>query len=505
MFCNTFLTFLLLLLCGLTSFLGSAFADESDFQTGLRAYHLGQYQTAIVYFREAIGKDPENQNIRYYLANSLARNGDFFEAHQAYQRVITLSPESQAARLSRIALSGYGNMETKAHLWRDIKSSPSSKPVAGSPDRLYGLHIEGGDYIKHVADNGQYVRWSVHKLPIKLYIETSPPGIRNFEAGFASLAQKALDVWMKALDNRLSYVLVPSAEEADIRLKWVNTIDVNGHSTEQGTNYTAGITVPEIKNDQLRHMDVKLATFDIHNQPQNDESLYSIAVHEFGHALGLLGHSPYPEDIMCSENHGVVTPSQRDLNTIRTLYSKEADITNQPNHSGAASPERIEDLVERINKEILQQEAIPEGKRSHLDWLNLSSLYFRKGRELTKLARLSPDKTSSAGNQQATALYQTALDDLAKSIQMEPADPIAYYNRTQVYQEMGQLDPSLVDIDKCLKLDPNEPNFYREKAWILAKMGRKSEAEIQLSNYLDRVPEGANSPEVQLIRSKITR
>jgi predicted Zn-dependent protease len=50
----------------------------------------------------------------------------------------------------------------------------------------------------------------------------------------------------------------------------------------------------------------------------------AVALHEIGHSLGLLGHSPVPEDIMyCAEGLAEAPQNltERDKKTMKLLYS----------------------------------------------------------------------------------------------------------------------------------------------------------------------------------------
>lgn len=190
--------------------------------------------------------------------------------------------------------------------------------------------MNGDDYLGEIAENGRLVRWSTLQQPVLVYIDRSPAGVRNFQPAFVASVSKALNIWMQALNNRLRYEMTDSLEEADIRVLWVNTIDGKGQSTETGTSYHAGVTIPEIRDRQLRAMEIRMATFDIRGRPQGARHIEAVMLHEMGHALGLLGHSDNLDDVMFGQNQLRFSLSRRDVNTLARLYGELADITSLP-------------------------------------------------------------------------------------------------------------------------------------------------------------------------------
>jgi len=59
---------------------------------------------------------------------------------------------------------------------------------------------------------------------------------------------------------------------------------------------------------------------------QGEQGLRSTARHELGHALGLWGHSPNPQDVMYPAQIGTYPPiSDRDLKTLQWLYQFSLD------------------------------------------------------------------------------------------------------------------------------------------------------------------------------------
>ena len=62
----------------------------------------------------------------------------------------------------------------------------------------------------------------------------------------------------------------------------------------------------------------------------SQEEMRTVCVHEFGHAIGLWGHSPHPGDI-CFPTATAQQPSERDIATLRRLYNTPL---NAPQHEG---------------------------------------------------------------------------------------------------------------------------------------------------------------------------
>ncbi len=474
-------------------------AFAGDFELGIKAYHAQSYPLAIRFFRQAAKNDRNNANIHYYLADSLVKLKRYREAQIEYQKILALAPSSQAARFSRVSLGKLRKLEESRYRIKG-KETTTHRITGQRVDKFDNIIDKGDDYLNDITDSGRRVRWSTLKMPLKLYVEESPVGIRNFQRNFVSSIPKALDVWVQALKGKLSYVMINRPEEADIKITWVNTLDTEGQTSEEGTTFHAGITVPQIKFDQLMGMEIKMATFDIRKKPQKGENIFAIAIHEMGHALGLLGHSENPKDIMFPQNRLVYKLSTRDRITIQKLYGEMADITNLP-ASTKVDPEREAELAKRLDEQIERDEQKNKEKNDSLTWLNLGTTYFSKGKSLAKRTKTVNDPIErKALEEEAQEWFDKAIETIGKSIQLEPRSALAYYNRSVVLQEFNAIEPALDDINQAIRFDINNGSYYWEKAWILGKLKRKTEALNALDAYLIREPYKADSPDVIRIR-----
>lgn len=487
--------------------------EVGAYENGLALYAKGSYTGAFGYFLRAIHEDPQNINARYYLADTLVKLDRRAEAETQYRKIMEIAPHSQASRLSILALAQLRQARDPKAIpqWRQGSSSIDG---SGPSDRYTGYIPEGDTYLERVGEGVGLTRWSLLTMPLKVYIETSPAGIRNFQPSFINQVRRGLDAWVNALDHQLSYSLQTIPDNADIKITWVNTIDTRGHSGDGGTSYTAGLTTPNIRDGQLLSMGVSLATFNIVGEPQNDGVIYAVAVHEMGHALGLLGHSEHPEDIMYAHNQSVLQPSPRDIRTIRQLYANVAAVDNRPASQRPAQSAKDaaisrQELAKRMDDRIRRLEEQSQKEGTALNWLNLGVAYFQKARRLeTALPEETPPMAKPDPNAAPPPtpkdFYQKALTAIDRSIQQEPDDSRAYHRRSLVYQAMQNYSSALSDIQSAISHDRREPEYYMLQAWYLSQLGRKAEAQDSLNTYLLYKPGETNSTDVLQIKKALT-
>jgi hypothetical protein len=198
-------------------------------------------------------------------------------------------------------------------------SQASCQPGLAQDDKQNLPPGDAKDYTDYLGAKVDY--WHPEKMPLKVLI-VDDPKVPNYRPQFKDFFISACQTWSNATQGKLRFKFV-QAEPYDIKVSWTND-KTQLHS--QGELGEAGW-----KNDQdgLFEATIKLLTVETDaNQAISDKQAKLMCLHELGHALGLVKHSPYLGDIMnASIGFNYNTPidqldlSERDKKTIFLLYS----------------------------------------------------------------------------------------------------------------------------------------------------------------------------------------
>ncbi|MCX7992322.1 MAG: matrixin family metalloprotease [Fimbriimonadales bacterium] len=140
------------------------------------------------------------------------------------------------------------------------------------------------------------------RFPVTVYFERDA----NYSDYYRTLALQGFDQWVDATGNVVRYQVVQNPDAAQI------TVYFKPDTRNGLTTYTY---YPS--NGRLRDAKVEIGV-----RGNNPIDIRSVAAHEFGHAIGIGGHSTNPEDMMYP-NFVTSVPlqiSQNDLNTAKTAY-----------------------------------------------------------------------------------------------------------------------------------------------------------------------------------------
>lgn len=369
-----------------------ALADS--YSQGVEAYRSRNYGRAVQYLESAVKQDPKDPNRMFYLGMAYTHAGRYDEARQAFELVIQMVPPNHD-----LAQKARNNITV---ITKDQISTASNSGKAAQIMKASLSRNAKDNYLTHVIPGGKVVHFAPERMPLKVYIG-SGHAVQGWNAGMKNVVAKAMSAWQSATHGKIRFVQTYNQNEADIVVGWQRNFNDN----------ILGVSPWQSMGNTLVRSDIQLATYyPDSNQPISLRDLEAIAIHEMGHAIGIKGHSPYPDDIMyyskTARNWGL---SQRDVNTISMLYNIEADIKNNAGMS-TASTKRYYELYElgykaqtgnqatqaiQYYRQAMQiNRTMPEAK------FNLGALLINEG---NKMARAKNYHGAKANFQEAVQLF----------------------------------------------------------------------------------------------------
>lgn len=170
-----------------------------------------------------------------------------------------------------------------------------------------------GDYFDQI-ESPNFGHLVFSKLPIKVYIEQ--PQDPNSNQNWREIVLKSIWEW----NQYLPLEIIENFETADIEIirKRPPLDPKKTRASSAETRYQVSVKYTPEKLPYLSHR------FSIWLSPtQTGKYITSAASHEFGHALGIWGHSPVETDIMYFSQVREPPPiSPRDINTLKRIYQQ---------------------------------------------------------------------------------------------------------------------------------------------------------------------------------------
>lgn len=175
--------------------------------------------------------------------------------------------------------------------------------------------------LRRIAESGTYLgpmlaemdsmlkRWPPRKAdPVRVYL---PAGrVPGYQPAFDAQVRRAFTQWMHVANVPLHFAFVRDSASAEIVVRWVERF-TEGRTGQADVAWNG--------HGWMLRATLTLATHTPQGWPLDDDAVYTVALHEVGHLLGL-GHSDDPQDVM-SPTTSVHDLTPRDRRTASLLYA----------------------------------------------------------------------------------------------------------------------------------------------------------------------------------------
>ena len=288
--------------------------------TGSNAFQLKKYNEAELYLKRAL-------SIYNSPAYATSNQDDIMRANLILGQMAMYEGLSQEAdTYYRIALPLQEKLLGSEH-----KQTQQTREIL---DDI--AHIDyGSDYLNAI---GQKVRhWTHPEEPIAIFISdgSSMPG---WSPQNRELVFQAYSEWQEAMEDRVHFVFVTDPQQADTIVSWMERPRPTEQSSEVNGKQELrhGECQTEVLENKWMKDDIVIALNNTDGKVFSANATRNTLLHEIAHSLGLIGgHSANPSDILFPndryEDGRQKHLTQRDVNTMRKLYSYPAEVTN-PEH-----------------------------------------------------------------------------------------------------------------------------------------------------------------------------
>lgn len=428
------------------------------FTMGKTAFAQKNYRQANIYFVQALTQDPNNANCRYFYAQTLTYLKNYEQARKEYGYVIQLAPSSVAADYSQQAIMYLDQMYF------------STKPKQNSSDSV----ASSDNYLKKaLTSNGELVTWDLDKMPLKIYLDNSYR-VQNF---YIDAAKSALSSWQQASDGLISFAYTVDPNLADVKIVFKGV-------AQKTENQILGLTQHTSKNGYIDKVQVTLYTLGPNYKMLTAADVYNVALHEFGHMLGIWGHSDSKNDVMYSlyDVHGQsnrINLSNSDKNTIKALY----EIDKNPYSTTSNSINKVlGNKVDRMSAKLQQNlDYVKSVPGNPIGYINVANTYKAMNKEYEAISYYKKALTIDRNNKDANLALATI-----------------YFNR-------NDLKNAEIYYKNLIKIEPKNPHSYCNLINLYIRNNKLSNANATLSSLLYRNPDAKNQDCIKSIMKTLGR
>jgi hypothetical protein len=150
----------------------------------------------------------------------------------------------------------------------------------------------------------------------------------NYTQTREELATEGFDRWVTATGGGASYTVVTDPAQANVTVSFFRFTGGPGDTLgETNVEYTPS-------NNTIRRAQIELGITTV------NATDIATAAHEYGHALGIAGHSENRRDLMFPSANSTGNVSEADLNTLLTAYCGQFNRNDNTRNERSTEPTR---------------------------------------------------------------------------------------------------------------------------------------------------------------------
>lgn len=405
-----------------------------------------------------------------FIGNYYYKHNNIQKAQSFYEKSFALGNTDSGAReiyVNSIINSPF-SVESQEKLVNLAESNIQDSASVKAKYFLYDLkreihHQYPLNYIKQAPFNQQIVRWN--KFPIT-YSFINNSGVPR---EYIEEINKAFLEWEK--QGNLMFTETPAG--ANIVINFI--VNNKSGNIEYGRKYIVAYTVPQISGNELQKMSINFYVKDPEGNNFTRNQIYNTALHEIFHALGFMGHSFDPENVMylakdnnAYKNNTRELLTEADVSTLKLLYKIKPDVTN----SDELKSEYIPYLVLGDEEEVNSSKA-REAKNYIYHAPTLPSGYIDLAESFVAEKR-----------------YPEAIRNLEKALSLAESDEmryIIYYNLAVAYSYINHTEMSMNYINYAKEIK-DDKELHELRAAIL-KQSDKDEAKKEYTYLISIAPD----------------
>lgn len=430
----------------------------------------GDWATANAKLEDALKKGGKLYQAHSNHAVVLAHLGRLKEAQAEADVAAQLGPAQPEPLLAQAAVSQeMGKLSDAVKLYDDfLKRFPTHvmathvrslvrdlKVEQGKVDSVAKATAQSGSKVDDYFENATYeavTKWDASRFPLKVFIPTDEQAgtIPGYQAHFGKALREAFADWQTRSNGTITFNYVPKAEGADIECQWTNDVSKVKLPAEGGEARVLFDTVRGI-----RHVDIIELTRHLGNPtPPSFNLMKSVALHEVGHSLGLVGHSPTPEDVMfCTmpaADEGKQL-SERDVRTLAHLYQSDIKVADR-DHGPTGGTDKAS--LNNDGVRLVQQQQFAQAAEKFEAALKIDPNYAPVRHNLAGcLNSIGIDAAKGGNLDQALRSFKRALE--MEGPNGEASNRLAIMqNLALIYRKMGKTAEAQSTADAAAKLKP---------------------------------------------------